>query len=318
MTAVAAMPVSLDGLGVLHPEGAAALRRMIEEAWRATDPALLVLCRRRILEVFGAAGPPEGPFTPVEEAHLELTEQFARAVSGVTDEQIAALRAYDDDRSVYSFVAALYVVDMSERLDLLTRATFAHIDGYPAPAGAGAPTRVPAPQSCAPGTGPRVVVPGGGMSMGTPLDEAMDAFAAAAMRSQSVDAFTTEVVRQRCARIHDCRTCGSLRSPEAQAAGLDEAAVEKIAAGDGGELGDRARAALRLADSMIVDPAGIGPGLYDELRPWLSDEEIAELAVDVVKWSKQKLLVALRLETPPWEGNALLTFDDGGEPVIAF
>jgi alkylhydroperoxidase family enzyme len=137
------------------------------------------------------------------------------------------------------------------------------------------------------------------------------------MRSQAVDAFTTEVVRQRCARFHDCRTCGSLRSPEARAAGLDEAAIEKIASGDGGDLGRRAGAVLRLTDSMIVDPAGIGPGLYEELRPWLSDEEMAELAVDVVKWSKQKFLVALRLETPPWQGNALLTFDARGEPVIA-
>jgi alkylhydroperoxidase family enzyme len=318
MSAVAAMPSTLDRLGELHPEGAVALRRMIEHAWRATDPALLALCRRRVLEVLGTAGPPEGPFTPVEEAHLELTEQFARAVSGVTDEQIAALRGHGDDRSVYSFVAALYVVDMSERLELLARATFAHVDGDSGPAGAGAPTRVPAPQSCALDAGPRVVVPGGGMSMGTPLDEAMDAFAAAAMRSQTVDAFTTEVVRQRCARIHDCRTCGSLRSPAAQAAGLDEAAVELIASGDGADLGGRAGAALRLADSMIVDPAGIGTGLYEELRPWLSDEEIAELALDVVKWSKQKFLVALRLETPPWDGNALLTFDEHGEPVIAF
>jgi alkylhydroperoxidase family enzyme len=155
------------------------------------------------------------------------------------------------------------------------------------------------------------------MGMGTPLDDAMDAFAAAAMRSQAVDACTTEVVRQRCARFHDCRTCGSLRSPEAQAAGLDEAAIEKIASGDGGALGARAGAALRVADAMIVDPAGIGPGLYEELRPWLTDREIAELAVDVVKWSKQKFLVALRLETPPWEGTAMLTFDSNGEPVIA-
>jgi alkylhydroperoxidase family enzyme len=145
----------------------------------------------------------------------------------------------------------------------------------------------------------------------------MDTFAAAAMRSRTVDVLTTEVVRQRCARFHDCRTCKSLRSPEAQAAGLDETGIEKIAAGEGGELGGRAGAALRVADSMIVDPARIGPGLYEELQPWLSDEEIAELAVDVVKWSKQKFLVALRLETPPWQGTASLAFDERGEPVIA-
>jgi hypothetical protein len=312
------MPPSLGRLRELDPESAEALRRMIEEAWQATDPALLALCRTRIRELFGVAAPPAGPFTRVEEAHLELTDQFVRAVSGVTDEQIEALRAHADDRAVYSFIASLYVVDMSERLERLAQATFARAGHGAVPAGAAGQMRVPAPERCALDAGPRVVVPGGGMSMGTALDEAMDAFAAAAMRAQAVDAFTTEVVRQRCARFHDCRTCGSLRSPEAQAAGLDEAAIEKIASGEAADLGSRAGAAVRLADSMIVDPAGIGPGLYSELEPWLSDEEIAELAIDVVKWSKQKFLVALRLETPPWEGTALLTFDDRGEPVIAF
>ena len=68
---------------------------------------------------------------------------------------------------------------------------------------------------------------------------------------------------------------------------------------------------------MIVDPSSISPELYEELHPWLGDEQVAELAVDVVKWSKQKLLVALRLEVPPWEDKASLSFDERGEPVIS-
>ena len=302
----------------LHPEVASALARMVDEAWNATDPELLALCHGRIRELFGVEEPsPGGELTPAEAAHLALTEQFAREVSGVTDEQVDAIRSYGDDASVYAFVAALYVVDMTERLDVVAQATFARPQGAASGAAAAEPLRVAAPETCARSVGPRVRTPGGGMSWGIPLDSAMDEFAAAAMRSQSVDAFTTEVVRQRCARFHDCRTCGSLRMPEAQAAGLDEKAIEKIARGDGADLGGRAHAALRLADAMIVDPSAIAPGLGDELRPWLTDEQTAELAVDVVKWSKQKLLVALRLEVPPWEGSALLSFDERGEPVIA-
>jgi alkylhydroperoxidase family enzyme len=313
-TASSVLPVSLERLSELHPEGAAALAHMIEEAWKAIDPAVLARCRRRIRELLGVEEP-----VPHDEpdAHLALTEQFVRSVSGVTDAQIEALRRLGDDASVYAFVAALYVVDMSERLDLVALATFARSGDAAGAAATAEPVSVSAPQACASSVAPRINVPDGSMSLGIPLDAAMDAFAAAAMRSTTVDPYTTEVVRQRCARFHDCRTCGSLRMPEAQALGLDEDVIERIASGGGYGLGDRARAALRVADAMIVDPAGISPGLYEELQPSLTDAQIAELAVDVVKWSKQKLLVALRLEVPPWQGNALLSFDERGEPVIS-
>ena len=290
----------------LDPDAAAALERMVNEAWKATDPAVLGRCRDRIRDLLSGSDLRSDP--DVDDPYLALTDQFVVNVSGVTDEQIEALRRLGDDASVYAFVAALYVIDMTERLDLLARAVC-----LPATSGA-RPRDMAAPDTCARSVGPRIDIPGGGMSWGIPLDDAMDAFAAAAMRSRTVDPYTTEVVRQRCARVHDCRTCGSLRMPEA---GLDESAIEQIARGEGGELGERAGAALRLADAMIVDPAAISPALYDDLRPWLTDEQIAELAVDVVKWSKQKLLVALRLEVPPWEDKALLRFDEHGEPVIA-
>jgi alkylhydroperoxidase family enzyme len=312
MTA-AVLPVSLGRLRELHPEGADALELMLERAWEAGPPGVAAPCRRRIRELIGAEAPGGGQ-EPVARAYLDLAEQFVLSVSEVTDEQVDAVRRLGGDRATYDFVAALYVLDLSERLDLLAGATFAPRPDASAAAVAAAP--VAAPMTCAPGVGPRVEIPGGGMSWGGPLDDAMDAFAAAAMRARAVDPLTTEIVRQRCARVHDCRTCGSLRSPEATAEGLDEDAIERIARGEGATLGGRAAAALRLADAMIVDPGAIGAGLDSELRPWLDDAQIAELAVDVVKWSKQKFLVALRLETPPWEGKALLTFDERGEPVI--
>jgi hypothetical protein len=295
----------------MNAEAQAALERMVDEAWKATDPNVLARCRHRIRELFGVENPaPRDDNDP----YLELTDQFVRSVSGVTNEQIEALRRLGDDESVFAFVAALYVVDMSERLDLVLATIARPPDQSGDSPRTVAPRTVAGPEICAFGVEPRIEIPGGGMSFGIPLDAAMDAFAAAAMRSRTVDPYITEVVRQRCARYHDCRTCGSLRMPEAE---LDEASIEKIARGEGGELGDRAHAALRIADSMIVDPASISPALYDELHPWLTDEQIAELAVDVVKWSKQKLLVALRLEVPPWEDKANLSFDERGEPVIA-
>jgi hypothetical protein len=48
------------------------------------------------------------------------------------------------------------------------------------------------------------------IAAGTPLDRALrqahSEFAAAVVRLDSVDAVTTEVVRLRCARHHDCHT----------------------------------------------------------------------------------------------------------------
>ncbi|MSV75349.1 MAG: hypothetical protein F2874_07540, partial [Actinobacteria bacterium] len=42
------------------------------------------------------------------------------------------------------------------------------------------------------------------------------------VRSRHLDAITTELVRLRCARQHDCRICQTLRLADAADSGLDE------------------------------------------------------------------------------------------------
>jgi hypothetical protein len=164
------------------------------------------------------------------------------------------------------------------------------------------------------GLAPRIRTPGGSRSFGTPLDAAIDSFAAAVVRASSVDPVITELVRLRCAQYHDCRLCGSLRWQEAIDRGLDEAAVAKIGRYESSDLDDRAKAALRLADAMVIAPVRVDAELRTELREHFTDTQIAELCFDVMKWSKQKFLVALRLERPPWDGVATLSFDGRGEP----
>src|SRR4051794_34422112 len=183
MSPTSILPASFERLRDLHPAGAAALERMLEEAWQATDPDVLARCR---LEIRTGLGSGLRPDPASDDPYVALTEQFVRSVSGVTDDQIQALRRLGDDGSVYAFVAALYVVDMTERLDLLARATFARAT-TPLPEAAmagGSPRIVGAPSICALSVGPRIDIPGGGMSVGIPLDHAMDAFAAAAMRAE--------------------------------------------------------------------------------------------------------------------------------------
>jgi len=168
------------------------------------------------------------------------------------------------------------------------------------------------------GPAPRIQLAGtdGGFLLGTELDEAMTALAAAAVRADRVDPLTTELVRLRCAQVHDCRLCGSLRSSEALELGLDDRMTAQIARYETSDFEAAAIAALRLCDAIILAPASADAQLAAELHRHFSDAQIAELCLDVMKWSHQKLLVALRLETPPWNETTVLSFDENGHPVI--
>jgi AhpD family alkylhydroperoxidase len=143
---------------------------------------------------------------------------------------------------------------------------------------------------------------------GTELDRAMHDFERAAVRLDGLDPVTTELVRLRCARIHDCRRCRSVRDDAALEAGFDEALGAKIDDYERSDLSDRHKAALRLADAMILGT----PVDRTEVRRHFSEAEIAELLLDVVKWSVQKALVALRIEPPPNEGLTRMAADAAG------
>jgi hypothetical protein len=59
---------------------------------------------------------------------------------------------------------------------------------------------------------PRIPPPSGpGPRYGTDLDHACVAFESAVVLLDGVDPVTTEIVRLRCARYHDCRRCRSVR-----------------------------------------------------------------------------------------------------------
>jgi alkylhydroperoxidase family enzyme len=148
------------------------------------------------------------------------------------------------------------------------------------------------------------------------LNEAIETFAAAAVRASSVDPVTMELVRHRCAGYHDCRRCGSLRLEDARQAGVDEEMITKTSSYESSDLPERVKVALRLVDAVIIDPRDASSELAEQLHQHFSDVQIAELLLDIMKWSRQKELVALRLEAPRWSGIEVLTFDDAGDAVI--
>jgi alkylhydroperoxidase family enzyme len=155
-----------------------------------------------------------------------------------------------------------------------------------------------------------------GLVVGSELESAVNEFANAAMRADAIDPLITEMVRLRCAGVHDCRVCGSLRLADALAAGLEDDAAQRVADYRSGDLDPAAVAALRLTDAIILTPGEVDADLAEELHRHFNDAQIAEICLDVAKWSHQKVLVALRLEKPPWDERTVLSFDAEGDAVI--
>lgn len=151
----------------------------------------------------------------------------------------------------------------------------------------------------------------------TPFAAVYNEFSATVVRQSAVDPVITELVRLRCAQYHDCRLCGSLREVDAHQAGLREDVVAQLARYESAGLSDKQLAALRLADAMIIAPANIDADLRESVRQHLTDEQIAELLFDILKWSYQKTLVALRVEPPAAaDESSDLVWRADGHPTI--
>ena len=139
----------------------------------------------------------------------------------------------------------------------------------------------------------------------------------AVVRSRFLDPVTTELVRLRCARQHDCRICQTLRLADAAVAGVDDRVTSKIDDYEASDLDERHKVALRLVDAVIWRPLDISDDLVEQAHAHFTADEIAELLVDVTKWSTQKIHVALGTDSAERlpvndRGVAYFGFDDGG------
>ena len=104
---------------------------------------------------------------------------------------------------------------------------------------------------------------------------------------------TSELVRLRGARQHNCRLCRSLRSRSALRAGATEddfAAVDDHA---GSALPPLARAALAFTDAMVWTPGRIDPGVVFALAAEATPDQQVELVLDVTRNALNKVAVAL-------------------------
>jgi alkylhydroperoxidase family enzyme len=136
-------PVINQRMRDLQPGAMADLARANAVAREVADPALLELCRCLVVLMLDegagsravrASLPDLKPqklaalenwedaevFSPLERAALGFTQQFVLSVSAVSTEQVEALSAHLDDAAVYAFAAALYVIEMTERLKMVS------------------------------------------------------------------------------------------------------------------------------------------------------------------------------------------------------
>lgn len=303
-----------SALAALRPEASACLERVSARVQSDFDPIVLELTRLRIAQLIGhSAGlgmrstparlagltedkiadlpayPNSPRFSAFEACALEFAEQLVIDASGTSPDIRAALAAEVGVDELRNFVTAVFVVEFTQRLEMIVSA----------------------------------LLPGGALSTPTPtadrsmtLRSLLDDFQAAVVRASDVDPTTTELVRLRCARTHHCRICQTLRLDDARAAGVDDTMTSKIDFYEQSDLPERAKIALRITDAFIVAPNELAGPTIERAHAVFTAEQLAELCLDIMKWSTQKIHVALEIDgadgLPTKDGVALFGFDSDG------
>ena len=139
------------------------------------------------------------------------------------------------------------------------------------------------------------------------------AYQDAVMRLGTLDPIVTELVRLRCARQHDCRICQTLRLADAIHDGADNDLTSKIDHYEDSDLDERYKVALRITDAFIWQPSSITDQLVAQAHMYFSDAELAEILLDITKWSTQKIHVALGTD-----GAERLPVDESGVAYLIF
>lgn len=162
---------------------------------------------------------------------------------------------------------------------------------------------------------PRIPIGDDGRPVGrdAELVRALATYQNTVVRSGHLDAVTTELIRLRCARQHDCRICQTLRQANAADAGLDAGMAGKIDRYESSDLDERHKVALRIVDAFIWQPAQLSAELAAQARAYFTDAELAEILVDITKWSTQKIHVTLGTD-----GADRLPINEDGVAYFAF
>lgn len=248
---------------------------LTNEASVAVDAAMLALIQDRIDVILGGGATSHSPSTDTERSCAEAIEQFIINVAELTDAQRDGVFTALGARS-YPFFQALYVRDFDFRF----RAAMTQLFGEPA-------STTPAPD---PGQIPGAEPPD--------LWPALDRFLTDVASLDALDPVTTELIRLRGARAHNCRICQSRREVAAIKGGADESTFDKIDFYETSDLDERYKVALRLTDAILWQPAAYPAGLADQVRAAFSPDETVEIVLDLTRNAANKVAVALQADQP--------------------
>lgn len=285
-------PVRLAGrLRALRPETTALFDVAHARAWDTVDHDVLHAMRTRAAAVLGH---PDGRRTTagnaVADACAEFAEQFVLDVAAVGEAERGLLLRHVDGTALTDLVRAFFVVEYGLRLELMSVRLFGD-------AGSAAP-----PPPTPPAADPSAA-----------LLAALTDYQDAVVRGSALDPVLTELVRLRCARTHNCRICQTLRLADAREAGADDAMTAAVDRYETSDLDERTKTALRVTDALITLPASLSAQNVAAARTLLGDEALAELCLDVSKWSTQKVKVALGTD-----GADSLPLDERGVSFFRF
>jgi hypothetical protein len=252
----------------------------------ALPPDVASLARQRVAMTLGVQ-PWASPGEP--DPVVDFAEQFVVDVTGAA---IPPLIGRLGDALV-PFVKAMWVLDLGMRTDLVLGRLLDTVI-------------------------PRRRGPG---SSGEPLT--FDPFLRSVALLDGLDPLTTELVRLRVARHHNCRLCKSLRTRAALDAGGGEAVYDQIDRFEGSDLDARQKTALQLTEAIIIRPDSLDDSLATRAQLHFTDAELVELVLDVMRNSANKVAVAFGADAPNVT-EGLQAYDIGpdgdmvmGEPLFA-
>jgi alkylhydroperoxidase family enzyme len=139
-------------------------------------------------------------------------------------------------------------------------------------------------------------------------------YMAAVTKLPYVDPVTIELVRLACARQHHCRLCMSVRSANLDQPLVTEDLAAKVDHFERSDLDEAHKVALRFTRAMLSDPSGISDQLVDEVRAVFDDDQIVQLALNINKFSVQKVMVSLGTDEPFTDDPiSLVTYKESGK-----
>ncbi len=212
-----------------------------------------------------------------------FADQFRTDVSGVDDELREALAKETGEHQV-AVVQMIWISDVAPRLDAVLDQLFG-------------PSEWPSTR--------RIPV--------RDVWGVIDEFTRTVARHAALDPIATELVRLRGARQHDCRLGQSRRAVAAISAGADEAMFDAVDDYEQGDLPEATKAALALTDAIIWTPSAVPEDVVARVREHLTDEQIVEVVLDVIRNATNKIEVALGTDEPEvTEGVQLFVTDADG------